>query len=111
MTGKVGGICHRNAHKASVSEVGIGLARGEPARHGFVGSEQRAKSHVISGACRDDACHEQHLPYGVVECPGNRDTADPDEYVSILADLKTRIRETRYRSSLTVNRELDLLYW
>jgi predicted nuclease of restriction endonuclease-like (RecB) superfamily len=36
---------------------------------------------------------------------------DPAEYISFLSDLKAKIREAGYRSSLAVNRELVLLYW
>jgi len=35
----------------------------------------------------------------------------PDSYVQFLADLKTRIRAAQVRASLSVNRELVLLYW
>jgi len=35
----------------------------------------------------------------------------PDSYVQFLADLKARIRAAQVRASLSVNRELVLLYW
>jgi predicted nuclease of restriction endonuclease-like (RecB) superfamily len=35
----------------------------------------------------------------------------PDTYPALLADLKQRIRSARLRASLSVNRELVLLYW
>jgi hypothetical protein len=35
----------------------------------------------------------------------------PDSYAQFLADLKGRIQAAQVRASLTVNRELVLLYW
>ena len=35
----------------------------------------------------------------------------PDSYPALLAELKQRIRSTRLRAALSVNRELILLYW
>jgi predicted nuclease of restriction endonuclease-like (RecB) superfamily len=35
----------------------------------------------------------------------------PDGYPALLTDLKRRIRESQLRASLSVNRELVLLYW
>jgi predicted nuclease of restriction endonuclease-like (RecB) superfamily len=35
----------------------------------------------------------------------------PDSYAQFLADLKSRIRSAQVRASLSVNRELVLLYW
>src|SRR3954466_444411 len=35
----------------------------------------------------------------------------PETYPAFLADLKQRIRTARLRTSLSVNRELVLLYW
>ena len=35
----------------------------------------------------------------------------PDSYPQFLADLKSRIRAAQVRASLSVNRELVLLYW
>jgi predicted nuclease of restriction endonuclease-like (RecB) superfamily len=38
-------------------------------------------------------------------------SGSPDTYPSFLADLKQRIRNARLQASLSVNRELVLLYW
>ena len=35
----------------------------------------------------------------------------PDSYPAFLSELKQRIRESQLRASLSVNRELVLLYW
>jgi predicted nuclease of restriction endonuclease-like (RecB) superfamily len=35
----------------------------------------------------------------------------PDSYAQFLADLKSRIQAAQLRASITVNRELVLLYW
>jgi hypothetical protein len=35
----------------------------------------------------------------------------PDDYPALLDDLKRRIRESQLRASVSVNRELVLLYW
>jgi hypothetical protein len=35
----------------------------------------------------------------------------PEGYEAFLCDLKKRIRKARLRASLSVNRELVLLYW
>ena len=35
----------------------------------------------------------------------------PDSYAQFLADLKRRIQAAQLRASVTVNRELALLYW
>ena len=43
--------------------------------------------------------------------PKELEPRNPDGYSSLLAELKTRIREARFRCSLAVNRELILLYW
>ena len=35
----------------------------------------------------------------------------PDDYALLLNELKQRIRESQLRASVSVNRELVLLYW
>jgi hypothetical protein len=35
----------------------------------------------------------------------------PDTYPALLQELKQRIRESQLRASVSVNRELVLLYW
>ena len=46
-----------------------------------------------------------------VNMPKDLEHYNPDGYASFLTELKIRIREARFRSSLAVNRELILLYW
>ena len=38
-------------------------------------------------------------------------SADPQAYVTLVAELKQRIADARLRAALSVNRELMLLYW
>jgi hypothetical protein len=38
-------------------------------------------------------------------------SSDSDDYASLLAELKERIRTARLRAAVTVNQELILLYW
>jgi len=38
-------------------------------------------------------------------------SADPQGYVTLVAELKQRIADARLRAALSVNRELMLLYW
>ena len=35
----------------------------------------------------------------------------PDDYASLLSELKTQVRTAQIRAALSVNRELVLLYW
>src|SRR5260370_23607529 len=39
------------------------------------------------------------------------DVLEPDSYSKFPADLKSRIQAAQLRASITVNRELVLLYW
>jgi hypothetical protein len=43
--------------------------------------------------------------------PKSKPALTPDSYQTLLSDVKQRVSQARLRASLSINRELIVLYW